>query len=277
MSKHPAIEPVSKDDYIRALMYGNPSAGKTSLIGSGADEYKTLIIRPPLDHIPARVLGTKAEQWIVRTWEDMDEVMQFYRHEGDQYDWIWLDSISGWQDQGLDDIWYATVELFPHRADKTIKGGLDRGEYGRNMERIGQWVRHIVGSNMSHVGITAWPFLTDNPFSDNAAEMQYWPWVQGKGMPQRIAGYMNLVGYLEVREAGDGVSYRRMHTQYSARAYAKDQFDAFPKGYVDNPTLPGIVKAIEAAMAGKSVSQTSRRGRAAATTTATPRGRGRSK
>lgn len=277
MPRPPQITPVKRDEFIRKLIYANPAAGKTSYIGSGAAQYRTLIIHPPLDHMPARVLTTPADEWVVSTWEDMEEVKQWYRMEGGEYDWVWLDSISGWQDAGLDDIWEATRLLFPHRDTKTIKGGLDRGEYGRNMEQIGQWVRAMVGANVSHFGITAWPFLTDNPFNESAAEYQMWPWIQGKGMPQRIAGYMNFIGYLDVIEPKEGAPFRRMYTQYTNRYYAKDQFDAFPKGHVDNPTLPTVVDAIMAAQKNKRAPEPAvRRGRGAAKPQAAARGRGRS-
>ena len=74
----------------------------------------------------------------------------------------------------------------------------------------------------------------------------YLPWIQGKGMITKICGMMSFVGYMEVREQDDedNTRWRRLHTQMGEAFYAKDQYDAFPKGYVDHPTLPKIEKAI---------------------------------
>ena len=277
MAKPDAIQPVSQDEKIRAMIIADPGVGKSSLIGTGAAAgLKTLIIRPPTDHIPASVMKSGAEQWIVRTWEDMDEVGTYARYEGADWDWIWLDSASGWQDTGLDDIWAGVLAENPHRRQFSY----DRGEYRINMNRLGEWVRNMAGVGTFNFGITAWSFETPNPFDENAVVMQRWPWIQGKGMPQRLTGYMNFVGQMEVKKNKEQ-TWRRLHTQMTPTFFAKDQFDAFPKGYVDNPTLPKIIDAINQARIapqqrqGGTPAGPARRGargrQAAAPTTARPR------
>jgi hypothetical protein len=67
-------------------------------------------------------------------------------------------------------------------------------------------------------------------------------------------------------ENDEGVQWRRLHVKESPRWYAKDQYDAFPKGYVDNPTVGKLMAAIE---------ESKKSGRANAASTTTRRGRGR--
>ena len=240
------------------MIVADPGVGKSSLIGSGAlAGYRTLIVRPPTDHIPASVMKSGAEQWVVHHWEDMDEVGSYCRHEaGEEFDWVWLDSASGWQDTGLDDIWANVLAQHPHRRQYSY----DKGEYRINMNRLGEWVRHMAGIGTFNFGITAWSFETANPFNEDATQLQRWPWIQGKGMPQRLTGYMNFVGQMAVLSNKEQ-TWRRLYTQATPTYFAKDQFDAFPKGYVDNPTLPKIVDAINAARIAPQGGTPARRGR----------------
>jgi hypothetical protein len=171
----------------------------------------------------------------------MDDVTLHLRQDGAQYDWVWLDTMSGWNDVGLDDIWADVLAQHPHRR----KASFDRSEYKVNMDRISQWIRSAIGCQNFHFGFTAWPFEMDDPFEDDGGTILM-PYVQGKGMPQKLVGYLNFAGYLEVKENSE-TSWRRLHVNHTKKAYVKDQFNAFPKGYVDNPTLPKIVNAIDEA------------------------------
>lgn len=263
MAKPAAIQPVSQDDLVRKMIIADPGVGKTSYWATGAEAgLKTLVFRPPTDHIPSRAMKSGAEQWIVRSWEDMDEGLRYLQHDGEEWDWVWLDSISGWQDTGLDDIWAGVLAEHPHRRQYSY----DKGEYRINMNRLGEWIRHTTGVGTFHFGVTAWSFETVNPFNPDAMVLQRWPWIQGKGMPQRITGYMNFVGHMTVMQNSEQ-EWRRMYTQMTPTYFAKDQFDAFPKGYVDNPTMPQVLAAIEAARIAP----------AAGAGTPVKRGRGRGK
>jgi hypothetical protein len=205
------------------------------------------------------------DQVVASTWEDMGKVLEHLRMSNHGYNWVWWDNISVAQDVLLDDIWEATTLLRPDRLALTPKGGLDKGEYGRNMERIQQWVRHMVGCNTFHFGIMAHPFEGNHPTNDEGGTLLR-PYVQGKQMTEKICGYANLVGFLELMENDEGVQWRRLHVKESPRWYAKDQYDAFPKGYVDNPTVGKLMAAIE---------ESKKSGRANAASTTTRRGRGR--
>lgn len=269
MAKPAAIKPVSPDlAKIFHLLYGHPDAGKTTYITEGAKAgMKILIIKSPLDHFPVRSMNSGAEQWECHDHNEFTEALEYTRHDGHLYDWVWLDSISLTQDQLLQSIWDEVIAEKPHRA----KFGPDKPEYGVNMWRIAQWVRHMVGSNITNIGITAHPDEMPNPFNEDGG-MIMMPWIQGKNMPKKIVGMMNFVAYLEVRE-NEKDRWRRLHTRSSEYLYAKDQFEAFPTGRLDHPTLPKVVAAIDAARSGK-VTQLPRGGRGRSAQ-ASGRGRGR--
>lgn len=244
MAKPSSIQPIGEQAKVAMLVYGHPGAGKTVMLSTAP---RTLIIRPSVDHtvsVPAKN-RPNCEEAVVSTWSEMWEIRDYclYGEPEKDFDWVWLDSISSFQEVGLQDIFEIVVAAKPHRAG----GPIDRGEYGENMRRLADFVRLIVGRSQVHFGITAWPFPTESPEGDDL----WMPWIQGKAMPERISGYMNVVGYLTVHQEKNkrrekvGDPYRTMFTDLHDRYYAKDQFEAFG-GEIREPTMPKIMAAIEA-------------------------------
>jgi hypothetical protein len=143
------------------MIYGDPGIGKTTLIGTGGSAFKTLIIRPPTDHTDP-IVGSGCQETIVRDWEQIWEVLEYLRHEGSVWDWVWLDSISLMQDFGLDDVYDGILDRkgpvgsLARAAREQF--GPDQGEYRVNMWRLEQWIRHTVGAADFNFGVTAHPF-----------------------------------------------------------------------------------------------------------------------
>jgi hypothetical protein len=241
MAKPAAIRSIQASRKIIMMLYGPPGNGKTRLIGSGGKG--TLIVRPSTDHTDS-IRTPGVEEWEVDDWSEMYNVEEYMRHEGHkEYEWVWLDSISLFQDTGLDDIWEGVVAQKPHRAQYS----LDKGEYGINMWRLQTWVRDMVGIKGFNLGITAHPEYMPNPIT-GANKLQ--PYIQGKNMTSKIQGYCNIVGYLEVViQNGEGI--RVLRTRGTEDYEAKDQFDAFDDGKLVNPTMPKIMRRIEEARASR--------------------------
>jgi hypothetical protein len=241
MAKPDTIISLTQDEKTIMGLYGHPSAGKTDFICQGAkDGMKILLLRCDLDHIPARALNSGAEQWIVRDWAEMNnEVLEYIRHDSAEWDWIWLDSATLWQDHGLQELFDGAVAAKPHRGEH----GPDKPEYRVNMWRMEQWFRHAIGGVQCNLGIAAHAQMMDDPWPDVGSILM--PLIQGRNMPQKFSAMMNFIGYLEVKEGTDG-QWRRLHTQLTGEAYGKDQYDAFPTGRLDHPTLSKVASAIEA-------------------------------
>lgn len=246
-----SIHEVGETKFVKLLSYAMFGVGKTIFTGSAGP--KSLILRPPTDHTDSIISfypkGQRPKEWIVHDWDEMEEAGQYLRQHGSEWEWVTLDSLSVWQDTGLDDIWAAVIERRPDRA--ALHAGMDKGEYGRNMERIGQWVRNVVSIDTFNFGITCFPTMRlDAPSGDR----KLMPWVQGVMMSEKICGYMNMVGYMEKKiSPSTGRVYRQMTFEETPDFYAKDQFNAFEKHRLIDPTLPKILAAVAAAK-GKSSS-----------------------
>lgn len=223
---------------INMLIYGDNGSGKTPLIGSGTD---TLILNcdPPEAILSAKIAGSASDVWTISDWSDADEAHEYLRHARHPYKWVWCDSATGLQNSGLNGIMEDLVAAKPHR-DRYVP---DMAQYLQNMNRLRTWVRYM-SSLPINFGITAHPFRWD-PESEDSEEM-VWPWVQGKGMPADICGYMNIIGFVRIRKVKVGDKTQTVQTLYSKdlpRYYARDRFSALPSP-MNNPTIPKIEKAI---------------------------------
>lgn len=223
------------------LLYGIPSIGKTRFIGSGRD---VLIVRPPTDHTTSILSpnSRNVKEIVSPDWSAMNDVFTYLHDEGDSWDWVWLDSISLWQDQGLRDIFKDAVRRNPKRADY----GIDKGEYGINMQRISAWIQDVVGLSKFNFGVTAHPFWAEDPLSEEEVMM---PFIQGRNMPEKICGMMNLVGFMhwkKFKSGEDTVKKRVIEFNSTGEFYAKDQFGKLEKPLV-NPTFDDFLAAFGAA------------------------------
>lgn len=250
------------------LLHADIGWGKTSLIGTGGKDFKILVMRTPIDHVDP-IVGSGVQEMVVRNWEEIWDGLEYVRHEGHLWDWFFMDSISLLQDIGLDDVYEGVLDqkgpVGSEARKYREKFGPDRGEYGVNMWRLAQWVRHTVGSGQVNLGITAHSFWWET--DDAVTPSCLWPWVQGKGMPAKICGMMNIVAYGELREReirGEKRLVRVLHTNSNPRYYAKCQFklpdgtSVFGNGDIYNPTLPAMMEAIQKGRARRT-GRTSRR------------------
>jgi hypothetical protein len=248
-SGHPGIKPIGATPWVYWGLFGGSSAGKTTMICTLED---SLIIKPPIEHTNSVKNPAKGvKEWTVSSWSEMnDEVLQYLMEHGKDHAFVWLDSASGWQDVGLDEIWQDTIAAKPERK----KTQLDKLEYNKNFVRLSQWVRAVVGMQSFNFGFTAWPETLEDP-NGNTTLM---PWIQGKNMANRFVGYMNLVTYLErVKDKNSGDMKRVLRIAESDKYFTKDQF-GLPERIV-SPTVTKVMEAIEASRTQSGTRSTPRR------------------
>lgn len=271
-------QPLSVGRGVSMLLVGMPGVGKTPFIASGAN---SCIIHPPADNMDSVPKDAPVKEIVVSNWKDMFETLAWANQlpsEESPDKWVWLDSISVWQDYGVEDLLKDAIERKPARA--VAKGSTeyevmdsvqslyvspegkimvpefdaDVPEYGINMKRIARWVRDMHGfakEGKFNFGITAHPFEWFDPIDE---EDMLAPWIQGKGMVTRICGYMNIIAYLqEVKQEGE-TTQKILFTK-TPGFYGKDQFDCLPetksgkRGLID-PTMAEFDELLAKARSG---------------------------
>lgn len=245
----PEIEGLLTNSYVRACIYGDPGVGKTPFIGTGED---TLILDADNGSVSAGILGSSAKRMRVRDWDDMEEAKDYLRHKGSQeFKWAWLDSATLWQDRGLDHIMQVLVAGKEHRKIWAP----DKGEYGQNMNRLMIWIREFVDLPMN-VGVTAHVLRTEVEEVDEDGDINYrtlyMPHIQGKNMPSKVCGEMNVVGYMYAKEV-DGETRRYLRVRGDEYHYCKDRFGSIgnDKGIMANPSIPKIEAKIAGQLPGR--------------------------
>lgn len=247
MSKPVGIVPVSKidDGYIRIMLYGDPGCGKTRVACTSP---RGLILNAdPTGTISGALAGSTCDRKDVYNHDDLLDIYEWLKHGGtDDYDWVWLDSITLFQERGLDQI---MTDLIASGKDHRKIYLPDKGEFGQNMNRIKLWCRYMTALPINF-GITAHVLREEQ--EDSTILMK--PSVQGKGMSDTICGYMGIVAHMyAVRKEQNTV--RTIQAFKDSKRVAKDRFDALPGGKLVGPTIPKLEELIKAklpAQTGKS-------------------------
>lgn len=242
MARPSEIGPVTRSKHARICVFADPGVGKTRFVGTSPG--KVLVIAPPTDHRDSMNPEDKGrvEEVVVKDWDDMNRLLDYLRHDGADWDWVWVDSMSLLQDHLLDDLWETAISEKPARA----RYGLDKQEYGINMFRLGGWMRHVIGPDLFNFGFTAHTAQL-LPSDDEEESMKLMPWIQGKNMSQKFCGYMNVVAFMEITKVGDKPNRRVLRLNATERYYAKDQFDLTDNGRLVDPTMGKVTELIEAA------------------------------
>jgi hypothetical protein len=239
MKRPEAIRPVADTSdlrFVRMMVYGEPGVGKSRFAGTGGP--KTLILANRADEtISAAVSGSQADQWVINDYDDLSAAYDWIRFEntGDNaYKFVWIDNLTLFQEQGMDQIMDDVVAARSHRSIYKP----DKPEFGESQNRLGRTLREFTLLPI-HLGLACHM----DKYEDVDGNEVFMPMLQGgQGrFSSKICGYMNVVGYMEVLRDGT----RRMHFEKTKSHHAKDRYDATPKGRMDDPTIPkymGLVK-----------------------------------
>lgn len=225
---------------IKMLAYSHPGEGKTVFWGTGGTDV-LFINSDPEGTIAARAQGHNFHQVNAFDYDELQEVYDWLKGDRPNYfRWIVWDSLTLFQDAVLiDDIMPEAVAQQP-RQEEFVPS---KREYLINMNKIGRFVRQFCKLPYN-VGISCHVMTTTESGGDGTLFM---PQVQGKNMPSKISGYMNVVGYLGKSQVSktDPTVVQRMQFLRQGRHYAKDRWSALGV-HMDRPTLPKVEALIEA-------------------------------
>lgn len=171
-------------------LYGDSGSGKTSFIATQPD---TLIIKPPMERTAAVSTPANCDVWDVETHNDLLEVKEWAKHEGDAYDWIWLDTWTLTAQLGLDDVFLMGIDMAKDADQRARRAANnpDQGQYLKNMNLMRQWHWEMAGCGLFNLGITAHTMYHNAKLA---------PAIPQAGMLDKIAGIGTITAYLEVMD-----------------------------------------------------------------------------
>jgi hypothetical protein len=181
---------------INILIYGDAGAGKTVMAGS---DRKVLFLAPEdSGTLSALRMGSKADKWPIRKWEDLIEVYEYcYDVENNggtmPYDWLAIDSITEMQ-------YMARQYILQRTAQDKINKGQDT-----EVPQIQDWQReYIILEKMvrafNDLKVNVIYTALSRKETDSEGDEFLVPDVQGKGygLAMKIAALMTSYGYLRV-------------------------------------------------------------------------------
>jgi hypothetical protein len=221
------------------LVYSYPGYGKSVFWCSGGKDV-LMMESDPEGIISGLAQGHKPHRVKVTDYDELQETYEWLKEDRPQdFKWVVWDSLTLFQDRALaDDIMLDAIA----ESDKQDEFVPSRREYLQSMNRIGRYVRLFVDLPYNF-GISC-HVMTDTAVDGDGTMMM--PAVQGKGMASKIAGYMNVVGYLgKVKQPPDNKITQTMLWQPTGRYFAKDRFGCLGTSMV-HPTLPKVDAALSA-------------------------------
>lgn len=255
MTQRPqAIIPIQEDEdqYVRILIHGESGIGKTTL---AAQSPKCLMLFNDADQgMSAAHAGTKADRWVVQDYQDLAEAVEYLQSGLHDYEWVWLDNASIFQDQGMQQIMEETVLAKPHRNVFVP----DKPEYMISQQRLSYAIRDLKSLPMN-VGIITHSMDMETTDDDGRDQVKVMPMFQGGrgAFSEKVCGMMGIVGYYRIAEVkdkdGNKVEVRQLVFNKRGRIYAKDRYGSLPD--MQNPSMAKILDNIKIKAPKKSVAK----------------------
>lgn len=238
------IKPLGNTNpFIHMMLVAMPGGGKTVLAGTAPNAL--FITTDPEGTISAFAMGSKAKELEVLAWSDISDVYLYLKNGGIKelgVEWVIIDNVSEAQTFAMT----ATME-----AARKQKPGLDefvptQQDYQRSQNMLTKMVRQFNDLPVNTIW-TAWQAEAE----DAEGETYFTPSIHGqKGqIAQQIAGWQNVIGYIQVVKKGDR-QVRRVWFTHQGSYRGKDRYIALGR-YMDDPTIGDIQSAIRTTVAAR--------------------------
>jgi hypothetical protein len=243
VAKPKAITPLGESsEFIHMAMVAASGFGKTVFCGTAP---KAIILSTdPEGTLSAKRLGSKAEEWRIRAWEESEnsltEAYRYMRDEGcEEYEWLCIDNAT----ECLELARSRCMELGRARNAKLDLYIPTQQDYQRSQNMMIQFVKKVHDLPINVIWTV---HRTEN--EDGEGDIYYGAAIHGqKGqVAQQILGYMNIVAMGEVIEK-DGKEARRYYFTHRGPHRGKDRFIALVpfKDDLDVPTMIRIIDQAE--------------------------------
>jgi hypothetical protein len=240
--------------YRNWMVYAPSGTGKTVFAGTASDAL--FLTADPEGTESARMLGSTADELRVNSWENFLEYNDWIcRGSGHkEYGTIILDTADEleelcWLSQLVNDELKRASKYQPNKGDYPVVWRKLREEM---MRLVRAPVNVIFLAHMMHLD-------RENEEGDTITLAMPEMGSRKRGeLSSYMCGQMGLVGYMRKVQSEDGGIERHLMTEATDRYVAKDRTTTFGAGIVD-PTVPGMLAAIEAKRSGAGSTTTARR------------------
>lgn len=236
MARPSSIKSVKgKKAYVHMVLVADAGWGKTVL--SGTAPKCLFLVCDPEGTVSAASMGSEADEWEIKTFDDFDEAYLWLRDEGHkEYEFCVIDTVGGAQRILQRSALEVSYKANPAKRDPDVPS-MDVHQKAQI-----QTVKMVMQFNdlPMHIIYTAHPMRLE----DGEGEEFILPYVHGgKGeVAQQVHGHMNIAGYGTWREK-DGKQVRRMYFTHTGPFRGKDRFTRIGR-YMDEPTIPKIMAKI---------------------------------
>jgi len=231
-----ATSPDQLFKYLKALVYGEPGAGKTHLFGT--------ITADPEHFLPALLLDIDGGTSTIRTKTEVDvkpvrsiaKLKEIYKEvaaEPDYYKCIGVDNLSELQKLDMNEVMveYKETANNPDNIDIYVP---DQRAWGKSGERM-----RIIVRSLRDLPCHVFMFAHLEEREDKVTKLnRIWPSLPGK-LRHEISGFFDVVGMISTYEEGNEI-FRQIQFAKTRRVSAKDRFSVLDQVMMQNPTIPQI-------------------------------------
>lgn len=225
-----AKSPEDSVAYLNMLIYGEPGAGKTFLLGTAEDYEDTspmLLIDIEGGTLTLRRRNVDVVQ--VRSMKQLEEIHKELVNDTEgYYKTVGIDSLTELQKLDMRTV---MQEQFNKRPDSTDLYVPSQREWGKSGERVRMVVRAFRDLEINTL-VTA---LMSSDKDEKTGLVSYFPSFPGK-LRSEIPGFFDVVGLLTTYNEGD-VVHRKLQFAKTQRVVAKDRTDSLGEMMV-NPSIP---------------------------------------
>lgn len=221
-----------KPRYLKALIYGEPGAGKTYLVGTAP---KPLFVDVEGGTMTIRDRDIAVVK--VTSWEDLEEVLDNLEAKTkgwEKYESLCLDSITEVQTLLHEQLLKEGAANSSRSRDPDVMEMQDWGKSLVRMQRVMRRFRdlpmHVFMTSLSEEGL------------DNAKQLRVRPALQGR-MAMLLPAIMDVVGYLYTETDAEDELHRMLLVQQMGKYIAKDRTGNLGT-VIQDPTAEGLIAGL---------------------------------
>jgi len=242
MAKPSQIQPLGEMKWVRMALVAKSGYGKTVFCGSAPNAL--FLTTDPEGTISAKGFGSTAEEWKVKSWQEIEDAFIWLRDEGiesEGYEWIIVDDATNAQAFAMKEALEIAVRKNANR-DPFVP---DKLEYQRSQNAFIAMVKKFndLPVNIIYTSLR-------KGMEDGDGQEYYSAAIQGQqgALAEQFLGYMNITAFGEVIEEDGKPPAHRLyfvhHKAYRGKCRIVRNGKSVLGNYKDDMTVPEMMNYI---------------------------------